>query len=275
MFAVAQEDDDGGTPLIDLEPVVQEFLETNRAAIEAMAFGPASTDSEKVLKALCLSALEFSQKHNGKMPTLSDLQLMMDAYFKKTGLGTAHCYELCENYVSWTEWGQNAIESMGSYWSTFIDAMDKRTAHLHYKSEKMDQILWMLALLSASNPYTYPLTLIVGLYYYDDIFPGKQNLIVDNELNRVLLGRMAYSGLLAGITTYWTRTWMHRIPFAGFEPVGWASSQSLYAAACASPVGLALGYILDVASLPEEVVVTEDEPPSVLLLSAGSGGNQD
>ena len=195
--------------------------------------------------------MRFQGENRGAMPLVTQMQQEMDGFFKETGLGTEHCYELCENYVPWSQWfadlgwgsldlGKNAFwgtwdyavwgANLGWYYTgaqalyygaqylpEFMNFINGKTAHLNYESEKLDQVMGLVGVFAACTPYTFPLALVIGLYYYDDLFPGEQTLIQDNGFNQRLLARMAYSAGLASMTSFWLRTWAHVVPKAGLD----------------------------------------------------------
>lgn len=294
------------------EDAFQAFLAENTEAIKELASKPelGSTDSGKVLQALCSYVVRFQGENRGAMPLVAQMQQEMDGFFKETGLGTEHCYELCENYVPWSQlfadlgwgsldlgknafwgtwdytvWGANlgwhytgaqALYYGAQYLPEFMNFINGKTAHLNYESEKLGQVMGLVGVLAACTPYTFPLALVIGLYYYDDLFPGEQTLIQDNRFKQRLLARMAYSAGLASMTSFWLRTWAHVVPKAGLDQASWNSGQAVLWALYALPVGLGVGYILDA----EEVLVPggvggPDGESAYPLLASGSGGLDD
>ena len=272
------------------ENAFQAFLVENVEVVEGLASKSelGNSDSGKVLQALCSYVVGFRKENGDAMPSVAQMQQGMDHFFKETGLGPDHCYELCENYVSWSQWfadlgwgsldlgkqgflgtwdyaawgaslgwyytGAQALYYGAQYLPEFMTFLNGKTAHLNYESEKLDQVLGLVGGLSAFTPYSFPLALVIGLYYYDDLFPGEQTLIQDNGFNQILLARMAYSAGLASMTSFWLRTWAHVVPKAGFGQVSWNSSQAVLWALYALPVGLGVGYVLDA----EDVVLPCD-----------------
>ena len=286
VFGLAQ-DQEGGSDFLDervlingLEESLQSILLENREVIEALASRQGGTDSENVFQELCAFIVDYGKTHEGGVPSIDQVNKHMNAYFERVGLGADHCYELCENYVSWTEWFSGGASFLWS-WSGepflrytagqlqgFPEWFSRNTAHLNYGSQKTDQLLLLVALLSALTPYTYPLTLAIGLYYYDDLFPGEQQLIVDNKVNHTLLARMGYSGVLASVAAHWIRTWMYLVPRAGFANEGWTSMGARFWAGCAFPVGAAMGFVLDVAE--DQKGQHEEDDTSMELYNQGN-----
>ena len=280
------------------------FLAENTGVIQELASRPelGNTDSGKVLQALCSYVERFQRESHGAMPSVAQMQQEMDRFFKETGFGTEHCYELCENYVPWSQWfadlgwgsldlgkqgfwgtldyaawgaslgwyytGAQALYYGAQYLPEFMTFLNEKTAHLNYESEKLDQVLGLVGSFASFTPYSFPLALVIGLYYYDDLFPGEQTLIQENQLNQILIARMAYSAGLASMTSFWLRTWAHLVPKAGLDRVSWNSGQAARWALYALPVGLAAGYVIDA----KPVVSREKQPsdvPSPLFLAPG------